>query len=511
MRVLIWHGWLLDGSGSNVYTARVAEDLAARGHDVALLCQEPHPERYRWIDACGTTGADGVSELRPLATRTGPGRCVLLQPDIGRLLPVFVLDDYEGFDVRRFVDLSDADLDRYLVANVEALRRAAEWLRPDVVVVGHAVPAGAIARRALGPHAYLVKIHGSDVEYAIRPQDRYRRLAREGLADAAAIAGASADVLARCAAFVPGVEAISHVVRPGVDTDDFRPRERRRALEDAADRLDADASIAGGRPRSLDDDVRRSVEARDGEALERLAFAYDQTVPDPGAPEILRGLATIDRPLVGYFGKLIPQKGVALLLAALPRARTAPDALVIGFGLERERLYALWQALRDGDGAAISWLLDRSDTGLARPDVSGRRPTSDVAFVGRLDHRYAPAALAALDVIVVPSILDEAFGMVAAEGAAAGALPLVARHSGLAEVASALESHVGRPGMFSFDRGPGAARRIAGGIDRLLELPADERHALAASLADFVRSEWSWRRTADRLLELAGGPSGSPG
>ena len=27
-RILLWHGWLLEGSGSNVATARVAEHLS---------------------------------------------------------------------------------------------------------------------------------------------------------------------------------------------------------------------------------------------------------------------------------------------------------------------------------------------------------------------------------------------------------------------------------------------------------------------------------------------------
>jgi len=61
VRVLIWHGWLLEGSGSNVYTARLAEVLASQGHDVLLLCQEGHPERYPWIDAWGAVGPGGVS------------------------------------------------------------------------------------------------------------------------------------------------------------------------------------------------------------------------------------------------------------------------------------------------------------------------------------------------------------------------------------------------------------------------------------------------------------------
>ena len=197
MRVLIWHGWLLDGAGSNVYAARVTEVLRRKGHDVLLLCQEPHPERYPFLDGWGTVGEGGVQEIRPVgASRTG-GRAVLLRPEIGSLLPVFVYDEYEGFEVKRFVDLSDSELQTYLERNVSALRAAAAWHGPDVLIAGHAVPGPVVARRACGDGAYVAKIHGSDLEYAVRLQDRYRRLAAEGLSGARAVVGASADVRQR--------------------------------------------------------------------------------------------------------------------------------------------------------------------------------------------------------------------------------------------------------------------------------------------------------------------------
>ena len=61
-------------------------------------------------------------------------------------------------------------------------------------------------------------------------------------------------------------------------------------------------------------------------------------------------------------------------------------------------------------------------------------------FTGPLEHRHLVHLLALADACVVPSIFPEAFGMVAAEAAAAGCPPLVARHSGLAEVAEGLEA-----------------------------------------------------------------------
>ena len=72
MRILLWHGYLLGGTGSNVYTRALAREWSRAGHEVVVLCQEPHPERY---DVGGAT---------------------VVRPDVGGLLPVFVLDRYEG-------------------------------------------------------------------------------------------------------------------------------------------------------------------------------------------------------------------------------------------------------------------------------------------------------------------------------------------------------------------------------------------------------------------------------
>jgi glycosyltransferase involved in cell wall biosynthesis len=501
VRVLIWHGWLLEGSGSNVYTARLAEVLAAEGHDVLLLCQEGHQERYPWIDAWGTVGPRGVSIV---GSREGShaGRCVLLRPEIGRMLPVFVADEYEGFEVTRFVDLDDDELERYLDRNVNALRAAADWHRSDALISGHAVPGAVVARRALGPGSFVAKIHGSDIEYAMRVQARYLELAREGLTAARVVVGASSDVIRRCLELVPGIDRVA-TVSPGVEVHAFRPRPRREALLEVATRLDRDPETSAGRPSAVDDEVARAMAARDVRAFDDLAHAYDQRVPDPDAAARLRELASTPDPIVGYFGKLIPQKGVELAMAAARLSRYRPSSLIVGFGLHREWLTALDIALRARDADALAWLRDTG--GLPIEPSAGELAEGSAAtiFTGRLDHRYAPSALAAMDVLLVPSILEEAFGMVAIEGAAAGALPLVARHSGLAEVASALEDAVDRPGLLSFQPGPGATSGMAAGIDRLLSLPKEERDRLRAQINEFVAREWSWQRTASRLLDAA--------
>jgi glycosyltransferase involved in cell wall biosynthesis len=189
------------------------------------------------------------------------------------------------------------------------------------------------------------------------------------------------------------------------------------------------------------------------------------------------------------------------MIEALVTLPAEARGLVVGFGTHREWLAALVIALETGDAAALEWLRPVLGLDLAPEEAAGE---PRVEFTGRLDHRYAPLALAAMDVLVVPSMLAEAFGMVAAEAAAAGALPLVARHSSLVEVAAALEGAVGRPGLLSFEPGPGATHNLAASLRRILALDSGERAELKRQVSRFVASEWTWEHTADLLLEAAG-------
>ena len=123
-----------------------------------------------------------------------------------------------------------------------------------------------------------------------------------------------------------------------------------------------------------------------------------------------------------------------------------------------------------------------------------------VLFTGPLEHRHLVHLLPLADAAVVPSIFPEAFGMVAAEAAACGCPPLVARHSGLAEVAAGLEAayppHLAT--WPSFETGDVADLRA-----KLAELlaPARRRSRRApCGRAAAVVERWSWASVAAQLL-----------
>src|SRR5687767_3160975 len=157
MRVLIFHGYLLRGTGSNVYNANLAAALGRLGHEVHLLCQDRDPPCLPGVQ--------------------------VHNPDIGSVLPVYVADRYAGFEAKPFADLTDAELEHYIEANVAAVREVVAQAPPDVALANHLVMGPAIVRRGLdGAAPYAVKVHGSALEYTVKPHpERFLPYAREGV------------------------------------------------------------------------------------------------------------------------------------------------------------------------------------------------------------------------------------------------------------------------------------------------------------------------------------------
>jgi glycosyltransferase involved in cell wall biosynthesis len=414
MRILLWHGYLLGGTGSNVYTRALAREWSRAGHDVIVLSQEPHPELY---------------DL---------GAATAVRPDVGGLLPVFVLDRYEGYRVRLLQDCSRGELETWVEANAAAVR---ELLPADVVFGNHVLLGGAVGSASGAP--YAVKAHGSELEYSLRADPGLAAWGREALAGARAVFVGSEHVRAVVEDVVGHVDRV-HVVPPGVDVDEWRPRPRAEAL-------------AG-----LVAEARRDPPNPANE---------EERLPDEGNAERLGAFLAGDAPTVVYFGKLLRNKGVHVLLDAL--AQVDARAVVVGFGDYREELER--RALAAG--------------------LAGR-----VLFTGPFEHRHLVHLLPLADATVVPSIFPEAFGMVAAEAAAAGSPPLVARHSGLAEVAEGLEQEYPRHLRHLASFATGDVADLATTLRELLALSPDDRAALAAAARRAAVARWSWAGVADRLL-----------
>jgi glycosyltransferase involved in cell wall biosynthesis len=416
VRILLWHGYLLGGTGSNVYTRALARAWSRDGHDVVVVCQERAPEQY------DLAGAEVVDVELPQ-----------------RLLPVFVLDRYAGLEPKFLQDFTDPEKRAYVDANAAALRALAP---ADLAFCNHVLMGAPVGAASGLP--YRVKAHGSELEYSMRGRPELERWGRETLEPADATYVGSAHIRQVLEQVVGHVDRV-YEVPPGVDVDEFTFEDRETALARLIEEARADPPNPGG-------------------ANERL--------PDEGNAERLARFLAGSEPTVVYFGKLIEEKGVQVLLDAMHALETQARLVVVGFGP-------------------------------FRPELEHRAPARTL-FTGPLEHRHLVHLLPLADVTVVPSIFPEAFGMVAAEAAAAGSPPLVARHSGLAEIAAGLEqAYPDRlRHLASFRSGDSAD--LARKLDEILELPQDDHETLRRAGRATTVERWSWASVARRLLEPVG-------
>jgi len=526
VRILIFHGYLLAGTGSNVYNSQLAEAFVRLGHEVHLFSQDRHPEDQAFLSAAGDWDA-GELRIRALGDEergAGAGRAVSYRPDIGEILPVYVADRYEGMRALTFAECTPEQVDAYVAANVAAVAEVAALAKPDVALANHLVMGPLILARALPVEVpYAVKIHGSALEYTVKPErGRFLAPAREGIARAGGLLVGSHHTAASLWATIedPALPERTRLGPPGVDVARFVPREPADAaagLQALTARLARDARSGG---------VRTEEPAS--------AFARDEA-------EAARALARLDPekgPLVAYVGKLIVSKGVDLLLAAWPLVlQRVPAArlAVIGFGAYRGALEELLAAFASGDlerarqiaregrarevaeraggepGAPLVHLLaflDGLQGDALQSYLSAARALGDqVVFTGRLEHDELADVLPACRALVAPSTFPEAFGMVAAEAAACGAVPVVSRHSGLAEVAEALASELPEPATawLSFPVDDGAVQAIAQRLIACLEAPPELLAQVREGLVAAVRSRWSWERVAEGVIAAAQG------
>ena len=486
--------------------------MVGLGHEVHLLCQDRDARELPWVDAVGAW-EDG--ELRVEVLRE-PVRCTVYTPPIGRVLPVYVADRYEGFDAKPFQDLTDGELEHYIGANVSAVKDVAARAEPDAALANHLVMGPVVLARA--GLSYAVKIHGSALEYTVKPHpERFLPLAREGLDGAAGVLVGSRHTAESLwtALDDQALPGRTRLGPPGVDVHAFRPRSREEGaagLHALADRLEgAPAAGWGG---------------------------------DAGAAAALRALDPGRDRIVSFVGKLIVSKGVDLLLAAWPLVVAAvPDArlCVVGFGEYRDGLQRLLSAIERGDldgarevarrGRALEggpegelgYLAAFLD-GLAGDErerwvAAGPAAAARAHFTGRLEHSDLPDLLPVCEAQVVPSTFPEAFGMVAVEAAACGALPLSAAHSGLAEVTGVLREAVEedlRP-LLEFERGPDAVREIAQKLVAWLTLDEGRRREASAALSELARARYGWESVAEGVIAAARGqladlplPAGAP-
>jgi glycosyltransferase involved in cell wall biosynthesis len=479
--ICLLHGWLLEGSGSNLWTRSIITALCRSGETVQLVCQENHPDRYEAITEAYRHRLSG--EVDRTLVRESPyrGKCILHQPEIGETLPVFVWDHYEEYKrVVPMIELPDDEIELYIERNVRVVQRIVESNPISAIHANHVVLMSVVAQRV--SHAtgvpYAVMPHGSGIEYAAKKDVRFKRYASSALSDAKRIFVIGREMRDRVISVfddVPAIETKFTELHLGVDTAQFEPVDRAGRETNIRALGDALREMPRGKTPAQTQLLRKRVTGDMSlEALSSLldnCSAYEGKNPDAGVEAKLASVNWSTAPVLLFTGRIISMKGIQSVIAALPLIlKTVPDlrVVVVGHGPLREAIEALLWALHRGDRrlaeniAAWGRFLekapdaDSSGGGLAEvqtffAQLESRGALDDyfsgaqqllepdtVVFTGYLTHRELRFLFPCCDVGVFPSVVREAGPLVFLEALASGCFPLGTYFGGMAASIDAL-------------------------------------------------------------------------
>lgn len=483
------HGYHLDGSGSCIYVQNVTRELARQGRNVALICQEPEIEAYEFVSSAYECDENGELTLlfdRPTEYR---GDVVYIRPHLkDGLLPVFVAGRFPGFEnVKAFVDLSDEELQSYIDTNVTAVLAALENFPSRSIFANHIVMTPYIALQACrareGVEFFLIP-HGSEIEYLIKKDPRYFKLAEEVLDHSARIVSGSQEMIERINGLFEDATRYAkkyHLVSVGVDVDQFAAPLKLTKAERA-------------------DQLRHELQ---------LQLDQDDGPVNAANPGFLNSLDRIDfknsRVLVN-FGKLIPGKGVQDLLTVAPRLlQSVPDLHIViaGDGPSRDLFTRLLSFLQAGDHnsffATVAEDTQKSAQAFDDPyrfitayfekeprerffETSASFQWIDrIHFTGYLKHAALRYLLCLSDVAVFPSIVKEAYPLALLEAMGTGVFPIASDYGGLKDGVKQLD------GLFPRE------------IMSLMKIPMDESQRLIA-LQDHVIAALDFHNEESRNL-----------
>lgn len=471
--ICLLHGYLLEGSGSNLWTRSVVEALCREGETVHLVCQEPYPERYDCIAEAYRYHPDGRVET--MVSRDVPyaGRCIMHKPQLGDTIPVYVWDKYEEYpNAIPMVNLDDAAIEAYVAWNTTVVRGIVDRYPIHALHANHAVLMSVVAQR-VGEAAgipYAIMPHGSALEYVLKRDDRFLRMATRAFAGASKIFVHGDEMHSRVRSIIrelPGFAQKASVLPLGVHTWQFEPVPRERRREKVGRLLVSLADKPRGRRAGQLQGMLEELPSRQSpESLRELfrSVKYDAKLPDEDVEEKIALLDWEHDAILLYVGRLISAKGVQSGIAALPLLLAEDPGvrlLVVGHGPLREPLEAFLWALEHGDRALVERIVDYGQMLEGNPhgdetrmelgqvggffrelDATGRLDEyfalarehvrrDRVVFMGYLTHAELQHLFPCCDAGIFPSVVKEAGPLVFLEALASGCFPLGTYFAGM--------------------------------------------------------------------------------
>lgn len=528
MRIGFYHGYELTGSGSNEYTYYLAQSLVKAGCEVHLICREPRPDRIAFVTHAYAWTSSGEAQTLFCRNEQSPA-CYLHQLPNGSVKPVYLTDKQRAGNVKSFVTLTDEELAEYHRLCESALTQILSQYQLDVLHCNHLVYQPVAARQpCLATNTPLVIYpHGSSIEYTIKKDKRFERLALESIVDSTGLIIGNNEVLDRILGLYPEHRQTildkSRIVGVGVDTSLFKPVDRS-GREHSIDQLAHSVEGEGGKEPGLTQELCQRLDQGEIEATRSFWDRYDHSQPDSDLPDHLKRIPW-DQKVLLFVGALTVGKGVQSLIVALSRVldrHPNTHLVIVGAGAYREVLEALVYAISHSDRELLTRLcakgndLDRNDmTGpwedvqcyLNDPSIldfvarNGNHLDRHVHFLGRMNHSQLRYLFPCADIAVFPSVVAEAYPLVVMEAMSNGVLPVVSNFSGFRDSIEELAPHLGESLVEKIKIPMKAEDRIGTLAENLSSLLANpDLDHIGSKLRQIAVENYDWKLRASQMV-----------
>lgn len=538
MKIGLFHGYNLGGSGSNEYTRYLAKALLAGGAEVHLICREPEAKSLGFIDVALRYDGDGGSEVL-FDTRSIDDQstvaddstdvkplCYLHEMPNASVLPVYVTDKQRAGVVKSFTNLTNEELQEYHTISSNALTAVLTTYRLDILHCNHVTYQPQVAEQVCKETntPYIIYPHGSAIEYTVKTDDRYFNMVRESIQLTDGLIIGNNEVKQRIVNLYPELESEinrkTEIVGVGVDTKLFTScaqSERQGSLDSLIS-----LNLGGGKPDALTRELEQRLDAGELDAVTEYRNSYVQKLADEEISAKLKQL-DLNSPVLLFVGALTAGKGLQGLLCAMCSAlRKQPDLqlVIVGAGAYREILEGLVHLLSTRNIPLLKTMvgqgfdLDFSDNTGPWEDVeyylehhsatlfeAADRLKSNVHFVGRLNHDQLKYLFPIVDLAVFPSVVPEAYPLVLMESLSNGVLPMVSYFSGFTDGIDELDDVIPEELL--------SLMRIPMSNQQRIDVMADNLHRILSSesfqeirpkLREVACNRYDWSLRAEQMI-----------
>ncbi len=547
MAILITHGYLLTGTGSNLYVNNLVRELVKKGEEVILVCQDFAPIEIDYINEVYNFNAENDSyKLVEQKESPYPGVCRCFVPNLNGFLPVYVYDHYEGFEVKEFNSCSDSEVQSYVEQNHKAMDVILKNFKVEVINTNHLVMFPYVAKLLKEDHAFkfVITVHGSALNFTVKKDKRFENFAIESLKVVDEIVVDSLHADEEMKEFLHDVKMEGliekmEIIPAGVDVGSFEVANasRNTMKKEFIESIEVNVAKSEGRDSSTTEQILTAdlkVSTID-ELVESVRGSYDYRHIDKDAIKKIEGL-NLEGDNVFFVGKYLWTKGIYLILLGIPeilKKNPETNFIISGFGPFREpaELIINYLASNDLDGLlqalktekvfhgedeqvlplAIS-ILENHKEEMSKNISSLTVDVRDkIVFTGIINHAQLVNLLPAMDVLIAPSVFPEAFGMVAIEAAACGVYPVITYQSAFKEIADEVKGLVSdqvviRDVYLDENASTNIAKNTLAYLDAKNQMSSQELQDFKGALRKLVVDNYSWEGISSKYLKIFSKP-----